>query len=437
MDEALKKALDDIQQRFSEFRTANDERIAKLEAGDLVDPLLTERVDKLNNEISDLQSRIEGMQKERDESVLQAQRLAAAGVGAGASEHARQFHAMVTNTPLEEVISVDLETYNAYRRAFTSYLRKGDKQIGIANLLQVGSDPDGGYWVTPDVSGRMAELIYESSPMRQIANVATIGTDALEGINDLNEAGNEGWVAELGARTADTDTPGTGVWRIPVHEQYAQPSITQKMLDDGSIDVEGWLTRKTGSRIGRVEATAFFTGTGSGQPRGLLTYDHGVPSAAVWDRIERIATGVSGAFDTPGNDGADVLIDMIFALKDAYLAGSTFLMRRTTEAAVRKLKDGDGNYLWQPDFQNLKATQLLGFPIRRAEDMPAIAANSLSIAFGNFAEAYQIVDRGGIRVLRDPFTTKGRVKFYTTKRVGGDVVNFEAVKLLRFATTAS
>ncbi|MGH8574531.1 MAG: phage major capsid protein, partial [Gammaproteobacteria bacterium] len=315
----------------------------------------------------------------------------------------------------------DIETYLGYKGAFGAYLRKGDKALDPdqTKAMSVGSDPQGGYWVEPDMGGRIATLVFESSPIRQIANVQSISTDALEGPLDLDEMG-AGWVEETGTRS-ETTTPEIGKYRIPVHEMYAEPRVTQKILDDANINAEGWIEGKIGGKMGRLEATAFVSGDGIIKPRGFLTYTAGTPSAATWAVIQQTNSGANGAFAS-SNPG-DALITLVYNLKPAYRDVARFVLARATLAAARKLKDGQGNYLWQPNFTEMGGGALLGFPITEAEDMPALATNSLSLAFGNFAMAYQVVDRIGIRILRDPYTAKPWVKFYTTRRVGGDVVN--------------
>ena len=214
--------------------------------------------------------------------------------------------------------------------------------------------------------------------MRQVANVVTIGSDALEGINDLNQA-TSGWIGETTAPT-DTDTPNIGAWRIPVHEQYAEPAATQKLLDDAMFDVETYLAGKIADRLSRMENTAFITGNGIMKPRGILTYPAGVPSSSSFSVIEQQVAGASGAF--PSSNPGDPLINLVYALKSAYRDKAVFMMTRGTLGAVRKLKDNEGRYLWQPDFQQRQGGTLLGFRVVEAQDMPELAANSLSVAFG-------------------------------------------------------
>jgi len=328
---------------------------------------------------------------------------------------------------------IDVNLYRLYKSGFKGYLCKNNAGSSADEIkaLSAGSDPDGGFAVHPDMNGRIVSLMNETSPMRKVANVAAISSDALEGVNDLNEA-TSGWVGETEVRS-ETASPKIGEWRIPVFEQYAEPRATQKLLDDAMFDIEGYLAGKIADRLTRMENAAFIGGNGVKKPRGILTYPAGVPSSSNFAVIEQVPTGASGAF-AASNPG-DALINLVYSLKAPYRQNAVFMMKRATLAEVRKLKDGQGNYLWQRDYSEKTNGTLLGFNIVEAEDMPSIAAGSLSIAFGDFKAGYQIVDRQGLRILRDSFTAKPYVKFYTTKRVGGDVVNFEAIKLLKFAAS--
>ena len=269
------------------------------------------------------------------------------------------------------------------------------------------------------MSNRIITQVFESSPIRQLATVETISTDALEVPNDLGEAA-AGWVGEQEARP-ETATPQTGVLRIPAHEMYAQPKATQKLLEDASINVETWLSNKISDKFGRLEATAFMVGTGVKMPRGLLTYPAGTANPG---QIEQIHSGDANFLT------ADSLIRISFSVKEPYMANARFLMQRSAVASVMLLKDAQQRYLWQPSYMASQPASLVGYPIAWAADMPAIAAGATPIAFGDFRQAYTIVDRLGISTLRDPFTAKPFVLFYTRRRVGGDVVNFEAYKLL-------
>ncbi len=260
--------------------------------------------------------------------------------------------------------------------------------------------------------------------MRQLATIETIGTSEMEIPIDTDEA-SAGWVGETQSRTT-TNTPQVGVQKIPVHEIYAKPRATQKFLEDASINVEQWLANKVGDKFSRIEATAFVGGSGINQPRGFLSY----PSGTYGTRGV-LAQRVSGA--TAGIT-ADALVAMPFDLKSFYLAGASWMMKRSTVQALMLLKDANGQYLWRPGLTAGAPSSLVGYDVYMADDMPAVTNGSLSIAFGNWARGYTIVDRLGITTLRDPFSAKPFVEFYSRKRVGGDVVDFDAITLMVTST---
>ncbi len=424
----VQNAVYDLGRAFESFKDANDQRLREIERRGHADPLTESKVNRLNAEITRAIDAADAAKRRIDlvETAVSRQ----GRLPAGDEWKEAEVFALERKGALGTELGID--AYRTYKSAFRNYVRKNNAGSAVDEVkaLSVGSDPDGGFTVTPDMSGRIAQLVRETSPMRQIANVVTIGTDALEGIHDLHEA-TSGWVGETEAR-AETGTPKLGEYRIPVHEQYAEPRATQKLLDDALFNVEDWLAGKIAERMARMENEAFVNGNGVKKPRGFLTYAAGTPTAGAFSTIEQINSGGAGAFAAV-NPG-DRLINLVFALKSAYRENAAFMMKRSTLAEVRKLKDENDNYLWQPDFQLKQGGTLLGFDVVEAEDMPSIAANSLSIAFGDFKAGYQIVDRQGVRILRDSFTAKPYVKFYTTKRVGGDVVNFEAIKLMKFAS---
>lgn len=333
------------------------------------------------------------------------------------------------------VAEISVDQYAQYKSAFMGLVRHGDLERLSADerkALSAGSDPDGGYLLPTPTVGRIVQKVYEQSVMRQLADVQTISTDAIEGIVDNGEAG-AGWTSETGTRS-ETTTPTVGKWRIEAHEMYAEPRVTQKLLDDAAVDVETWLGGKVADKFARIEGTAFWNGNGSGQPRGLATYTTvatGDDSRA-WGQFEHVKSGANGDFHSTK---ADPLQDLIGAMRDQYLAGASFAMRREVRTKIRKMKEATSDrYLWEPSLQAGQPDRLLGYPVRIDQFMPALTTDSLSLAFGDFREAYLIVDRLGIRILRDPFTAKPYVKFYTTRRVGGGAVNFEAVKFLKFAS---
>lgn len=329
---------------------------------------------------------------------------------------------------------LDAAAYGEYKSAFFK-LAAG---VPIDSLngeerkaLSAGSDPDGGYMLPHSTVGRMVSKIYEQSTMRQLATVQNISTDKIEGIVDNDEA-DAGWVSELGTRS-DSGTPQVGKWEIQAHEMYAMPKISQKLIDDAATDVEGWLASKVADKFARVEGAGFTTGNGVGQPRGLFGYTTAATADATraWGTFEHVKTGANGTFHTTK---ADPLQDLIGAMKDQYLQNAQFLMRREMRTAVRKMKEATSDrYLWEPSLQAGQPDRLLGYVARVDQYVPAMATDSLSLAFGDFKEAYTIVDRIGVRTLRDPFTAKPYVVFYSTKRTGGGAINFEAVKFLKLS----
>jgi HK97 family phage major capsid protein len=293
--------------------------------------------------------------------------------------------------------------------------------------LVVGSGPDGGYWVLPDRSSDVSTRIFETSPIRQVANIVTTSSDMWEIPLDDDEF-SSGWVGEVETRS-DTNTSEIGLVKIPVHEGYAQPRATQKMLDDAGFDIESWLIGKVTRKLGRQENTAFVTGDGSKKPKGYLDYAAWA-SAGVYERnkVEQItATGTAGALDE-----ADDLITLQNSLLEDYQGTAIFGMRRATFTSVMQLKDSQGQYLLEPSIIKGGTDKiLLGKPVIFMSDMPAVAANALAVVYAAFDEFYTIVDRLGMRVLRDPYTAKPYVRFYTIKRVGGAVTNFQAGKILK------
>jgi HK97 family phage major capsid protein len=429
--EAATSAKDTVLQALAEFRAINDKALDEKadkgyvdsvlkESGDKALSAALEKMDKANAAVTE---RLDGIETRIEKNLFQR----------GADDKSADMLAKFCRSIGADV---PIEQYRFYRKAFGSYLIRGDKALApdLQAAMSVGSDPDGGYFVPPDMSGAIHSKVFELSPIRQIANVENTSSDALEGPYEDDEAG-VGWVGETPSRT-ETTTPTRGMWRIPVHEIYAMPKTTQKVLDMAS-NIEGWLSAKVSSKKAREESTQFVTGNGILKPRGFLSPANATTddSTRAWGTIQYVITGVSADFPA-APAGGDVFIDAWGKLKAAYRANARWLMSRSTLAAAMKEKDSNGNYVWQPNFQqNALGINILGYPVLEAEDMPALAANSLSIAFGDFREAYTIVDGTGIRVLRDPFTEKGHVLFYTTSRVGGDVVNSEAYKLIKFGTS--
>lgn len=419
-------AVESLNRAFDEFKKANDARLAEIEKKGASDPVLDAK-------LAAIEADMQKAQAIADEAALAVKRQSRVvtdekGDRIDLDAKAAEWAGMLARRRGETVPQFDAAGMAAYKSAFDRFLRKGEEIMGMdeRKALSVGSDPDGGYVVNPDTSGRIVQKVFETSPMRAFASIQVISSDALEGLFDLNEA-SSGWVGETASRS-ETNTPEIGKWRIPVHELYAAPRATQKLLDDASINMEAWLASKVSEKFARDEAAAFVNGNGVGKPRGFLTYENGTTLPGT---IERFDTGVNGVFAAAPN-GGDVLINALYGLKAQYRANATWFMNRATLTLTRKLKDSDGAYLWSPGIAAGQPATLLGYPVASFEDMPDPATDSLSIAVGDMREAYQIVDRLGIRTLRDPYSAKPYVEFYTTKRVGGDVVNFEAIKLIEF-----
>ena len=306
---------------------------------------------------------------------------------------------------------------------------KGFYVLSELKTMRVGNEPDGGYFALPD---RRTDVTvgreFETSAVRSVANIITTGNESVEIPIDDNESASGGWIGEETAPSL-TAQAKVGLLKIAVHEQFAEPKITQKLLDDAFFDVEAWLSRKTDDILIRTENTAFVTGDGSQRPKGFMSYTAwAVNDVYERDKIEQINSGVSAIVK------ADGLISLQNALKEIYQPSAVFLMKRATFGSVSKLKNGNGDYLLNTLMLPQGATMtILGKPVLFADDLAAEAADSLSIIYGDFGVGYTIVDRMGIRVLRDPLTAKPYIKFYTTKRVGGAVTNYEALKIQKLA----
>ena len=430
----IKSLIEAQGKAWEEHKKTNDELLkAKAEGKAVAD--LEAKLAKLSDEMDKLAE----LKADFDKFILESQRPGASKGDENTEAECKQWNAMLRadfqskgrSIPAE----VSVDAYAQYKSAFYSLVRHGDIERLSADerkALSAGSDPDGGYLLPTPTVGRMVKKVYEQSTMRQLANVLTISTDALEGIVDNDEA-DAGWVSEMGARN-DTDTPQVGKYRIEAHEMYAQPKVTQKLIDDAATDVEAWLADKVADKFARVEGNAFWNGNGVGQPRGLAAYTTAATGdgSRAWGTFEHVLTGANGDFHSTK---LDPIQDLQGAFKDQYLQNAQFVMRREVRTKMRKLKEATSDrYLWEPSLQMGQPDRLLGYPARVDQYVPAKATGSLSLAFGNFAEAYTIVDRMGIRTLRDPYTAKPYVVFYSTKRTGGGAVNFEAVKFLKLST---
>jgi len=378
---------------------------------------LTDRMDQIELAVKDQLKASSDLSKEVPEDKKNAWAFKVAAMAAGGHfENGANWEQLRKLEP-------DVEAYKAYINSFEGFIRRnvaGHIPPEEVKALSVGIDPDGGYTVTPVMSNNIVKRLFELDPMRSLASVETISTGAIEWLVDYDEAGG-GWEGETEAG-GETDTPKIFKKRIPVHVLYAKPRATQTLLEDSAINIESWLADKQSNRFLRLESAAFVSGNGVGKPRGFLSYgNYATAGVDEWGKIER---------QNIGNPiTADGLIVLKFRLIEQYLQRGTWLANRLTVADFMQLKDGAGRYIWSPGLKEDQYSTLLGLPLRMSTTMPIQAANAMSVAISDFRESYMIVDRLGITVQRDPFTQKPYVEFYTRKRVGGDVINFQAIKL--------
>jgi HK97 family phage major capsid protein len=312
-----------------------------------------------------------------------------------------------------------------------NYLRKG-MEAGVELKAMVGtSDAAGGYAVPEEIDAQIDRALAAISPIRAIANVVKVGSS---GYRKLVTTGGtpSGWVSETAGRP-ETDTPVFAEIAPPFGELYANPAASQAMLDDAAFDVESWLASEIATEFARAEGAAFVRGTGIDQPKGFLSAPTSMSLDGVraFGALQYVTSGAAGGF--VADDPQDRLIDLVQALRPPYRQGAVFVMNSATAARIRKFKTADGAFVWQPGLVAGQPDTLLGYPVVEAEDMPDVAADSLSIAFGNFKAGYLIAERTETQILRDPFTHKPFVHFYATKRIGGQVSNSEAIKLMKFA----
>lgn len=438
--EELKKLIEDLNTAV----TASRERSEKLEKN--LDGLDLEAMKKWDKEISDISEKISNMKvaeinQEKIDAEIKDLKEQQAILAAATGEK-------VTDTTVEEKDAESMKHFNGMLRKSENYTGYSKHQPDVISALVaeefkysdeaeservekdllVGSNPDGGYLVPTRYGMVIMGQIYETSPIRAHANRQAINGTEIEFPLDDQQA-DAGWVGETEDRP-DTATPQMAVLRIPVHELYASPKATQKLLEDSGINISMWLAMKVARRFGRVENTAFVSGDGSLRPRGFLDYPEW-DTANVYQRdaIERVNSGVAADFN------GDSFKSLCGALKQEYMMGAIWGMKRAVWTEVTKLKDSEDRYLFdmQRNFREGDTMEILGKPVVLMDDMPVKGANSNSVVFGNFKEGYTIVDRIGIRVLRDAYTAKPFVKFYTTKRVGGAVTNYESLKIMKLA----
>ncbi|MEM1307259.1 MAG: phage major capsid protein [Pseudomonadota bacterium] len=392
-------AFGDFMQAFEAFKDANDDRLCEIEKRFSADVVTTDKLDRINRSLD---------------------------------QHKRTVDALVHKSARTPLAAASHPQATEHKAAFETYVRRGADQAVRdieAKSLSIATDSDGGYLVPHETETVINASLRDVSPIRAIAGVRQVSGAVFKKPFAVSGA-NTGWVGETAARP-ETGTPTLAELAFPTMELYAMPAATQALLDDAAVDIDAWIAEEVRNAFAEQEGAAFITGDGVNKPSGFLNAPTVDNASWSWGNIGTINSGAAGDFAATAP--ADALIDLIYAVKAAYRANGTFVMNRSTQAAVRKLKDADGHYIWQPSTAPGQAPTLMGFPVVEAEDMPDIAAGASAIAFGDFRRGYLIVDRVGVRVLRDPFSSKPYVLFYTTKRVGGGVQDFDAIKLMTFA----
>lgn len=379
---------------FEEFKATNDQRLAEIEKRGSADGLLEGKLERLNRMLDGHKAALDRASAERARPALEGK--------SGAIEDGE------------------------YKQAFSAYVKRGEEKA-----LQSGVNADGGFVVPAEVETEIGRLMTHVSPIRAIAGVRQVSGAVYK--RPITLAGPQtGWVGETASRPTTNNQTLTEL-SYPTTELYAMPAATTAFLDDAAVDVGQWIADEVNAAFAAQETTAFVTGDGTNKPRGFLSGTKVAESSWSWGNLGYLATGTSGAL--PASNASDVLIDLVYALKAGYRQNASWVLNRKTQGALRKLKDADGNYLWQPAAAADGRASFMGFPLVEAEDMPNIGADSFSIAFGDFRRGYLIVDRQGVSVLRDPFSSKPYVLFYTTKRVGGGIADFDAIKLLKFGVS--
>jgi len=386
---------------FEHYKAENDLRLKSIEAGRGTDVIVEEKMARLD-------AALDAAQKRMDAFAVKAGRpsLGTTAADPEAAEH---------------------------KAAFDAYLRGGET-TGLRGFekknMSSATGPDGGFLVPIPAEREILRRMSGGSPLRALATVRETSTATFKrAYSPTGPAA--GWVAETAARPR-TNAPVLADMTFPTMELYAMPSATQTLLEDAAVDLEQWLGEEIETVFAEQESAAFVNGDGTTRPQGFLTPQKVPNATASWGRIGYLATGTAGAL--PAAHPSDLLVDLVHSLRAGYRQNASFAMTRRTQSVIRKLKTTTGEYLWQPPTMPGGSASLMNFPLIELEDMPEIAADSFSIAFADFRRAYLIVDRTGIRVLRDPYSTKPFVLFYVTKRVGGGVQDFEAIKLLRFGT---
>lgn len=412
----IKGLLDTHSKTLKEFMDKVDQEIGQMKKsfdGKTADVITKEEVKKINDALDEQKKLVEGLRLENQRPILQ--------LPDGTK-------AQMTEEQVE------------HKKLFNDFFRKGRGEDALAEFekktLSVGSDPDGGYTVPVQTESAIDRIITEISPVRSIARVVSVSTASYKKRVTTRGAAS-GWVGEQASRP-NTETPQLDELEYPVMELYANPAATQSLLDDSAINIDQWLADEVGIEFAQQEGAAFVNGNGANKPRGFLSYTTVDNDNWEWGKIGYVPTGVSGDWaDSTSAPGAeeDNLVDLVYSLKAAFRPNARFVMNRKTVGAVRKLRDAEGRSFWSSGLRDGEPDRILGYNLTEMEDMPDIAADKFAIGFGDFRRGYTIVDRIGVRVLRDPYSSKPYIQFYTTKRVGGGIGHYDAIKLLKFGTS--
>ncbi len=379
---------------FEAFKDANDERLDQIEKRMNADVVTVEKVERINKALDDL--------------TLKMKRPQLGGT--------------------------DKDQPTEHKRAFEAYVRKGETH-GLfdieAKSMSIGSNADGGYLVPAETETEIGRLLSNASAIRAISDVRQVSAAVYKKPFAITGAAS-GWIGEAAVRP-ETASATLAELQFPTMELYAMPAATQSLLDDSVVDLDQWIAGEVQTVFAEQESQAFVTGNGVNKPRGFTDYTKVADASWTWGNMGYLATGVAGAF--AASNPTDKLIDLAYALKAGFRQNANWVMNRKTQGIIRKFKDAQGNYIWQPAITADGKASLMNFPITESEHMADIATDSYSLALGDFKQGYLVVDRVGIRILRDPYSSKPYVLFYTTKRVGGGVQNFEAIKLMKFGVS--
>lgn len=394
-------AFEDFMRAFESYKQTNDERLAQVEQQIGADAVTTEKMDRISRSMDEQKRKLDQLMVKGTRPIL-------------------------GDKP-------SILSDNEHKTAFNNYIRRGD-EMGLRQVEQKAmsqsSDPDGGYLVPDELDQQIGQRLTNLSPIRGISSVRQVTSSVLK--KPFSQNGMAvGWVGETDARPQTTNAQLVEL-QFPTMELYAMPAATSSLLEDSAIDIDTWIMSEIEAAFAEQEGAAFINGDGVNKPSGFLTAPQIDDTNWSWGNIGYVATGTDAGF---GDDPSDRLIDTIYSLKSGYRQNAKFVMNRKTQGTIRQFKDGDGNYMWQPPAAPGQQAMLHGFPVVEAEDMPDIASDTMSVAFGDFERGYLVVDRRGVSVLRDPYSAKPYVLFYTTKRVGGGVQNYEALKLIKFGAS--